>query len=140
MTKDPVFEVYINSYGGYASELFGLLTVLDLAKAAGIKIITYNIGSAYSCGSLLAVTGDYRYMHKYADNLPHLGQTEMELTTVEQLKRNTKRVAEYFAKIYSIYATHTKMSKTQLDKVLKDDDYFMDADECLKRGFCDEII
>jgi len=138
--KDPYFEIYINSYGGFSAELFGLLTVLDLAKKAGIKIITYNIGAAYSCGSMLAVIGDYRYMHKYATNLPHLGQAGMTLTTVEQLERNTKRVAQHFAKIYTVYAAHTKMSKKQLDKVLKDDDYFMDADECLKYGFCDEII
>ena len=138
--KDPAFEIYINSYGGYAAELFGLIAVLDIAKAAGIKIITYNLGVAMSCGSLLAVIGDYRYMHKYATNLPHLGQMGMTLSTVEQLERNAKRVAEHFGKIYSIYAAHTKLNKKQLDKVLKDDDYFMSADECLKYGFCDEII
>ena len=138
--KDPSFEVYINSYGGYAAELFGLIAVLDIAKANGIEVITYNLGVAMSCGSLLAVTGDYRYMHKYATNLPHLGQMGMTLSTVEQLERNAKRVAEHFAKIYTIYAAHTKLNKKQLDKVLKDDDYFMSADECLKCGFCDEII
>ena len=139
-TKDPIIQIYINSYGGYAAELFSLMSFIDIAKAAGIKIITYNIGVAYSCGSLLAVLGDYRYMHKYATYLPHLGQMGMTLSTVEQLERNAKRVAEHFAKIYTIYAAHTKLNKKQLDKVLKDDDYFMSADECLKCGFCDEII
>lgn len=71
--KNPEIEIYINSYGGYASELLGLLSLIELAKSEGIKIKTYNIGCAYSCGSLLAVVGDERYMYRYADNLPHLG-------------------------------------------------------------------
>lgn len=32
------------------------------------------------------------------------------------------------------------MPKKMLEKVLKDDDYFMNAEECKKYGFCDEII
>lgn len=139
-TKDPVIQIYINSYGGYASELFSLMTFIDIAKADGIKIITYNIGTAYSCGSLLAILGDYRFMHKYATNLPHLGQAGMTPQTVEQLERGIKNISEHFNTIKTIYEKHTKMPKKMLEKVLKDDDYFMNAEECLKYGFCDEII
>ena len=139
-TKDPIIQIYINSYGGYAAELFSLMSFIDIAKAAGIKIITYNIGVAYSCGSLLAVLGDYRYMHKYATNLPHLGQASMAPQTFEQLERGIKNINEHFVTIKAIYEKHTKMPKKQLEKVLKDDDYFMNAEECVKYGFCDESI
>ena len=138
--KEPVIEIYINSHGGYASELMGLLSVIQMAKSFGIKIVTYNIGVAYSCGSLLAVIGDYKFMYRYADNLPHLGQACMCPQTFEQLNRNTKHIASWFNTIADIYAKHTKVSKKELIKILKDDDYHMDADECLKKGFCDEII
>ena len=56
----------------------GLISVIDIAKSHGIKIVTYNIGVAYSCGSMLSILGDYRIMHKYATNLPHLGQASID--------------------------------------------------------------
>lgn len=138
--KEPEIEIYINSYGGYASELLGLLSCIDLAKKNGIKVITYNIGCAYSCGSLLAVVGDHKFMYRYADNVPHLGQIFLTPQTVEQLERGTKHAIDWFSIIIEIYALYTKMPKKMLIKVLKDDDYHMNAEECLKYGFCDEII
>lgn len=138
--KDPEIDIYINSCGGIAYELIGLMTLIQRAKAQGIKINTYNIGIAYSCGSLLSVLGDHRYMYRYADNLPHLGQVFIAPQTVEQLNRGTQHACDWFNIIYEIYATYTKMPKKELMKVLKDDDYHMNAEECLKNGFCDEII
>lgn len=139
-TKDPVIEFYINSHGGYAAELLSLASLIQMAKAQGIKIVTYNLGVAYSCGSMLAVMGDYKYMSRYADNLPHLGQAFIAPTTIEQLERGTKHVADWFSKILSIYAENTKISKKELIKILKDDECHLNAEECLNYGFCDEII
>ena len=139
-TKDPIIQIYINSTGGYASELFSLMSFIDIAKAHGIKIVTYNIGVAYSCGSMLAILGNIRFMHHYATNLPHLGQAGMSPQTVEQLERGIKHISDHFNTIKGIYETYTKMPKKMLEKVLKDDDYFMNAEECKKYGFCDEII
>ena len=138
--RDPEIDIYINSYGGFASELLGLMTMIEQAKKAGITINTYNIGCAYSCGSLLSIIGDHRYMYRFADNLPHLGQVFIAPQTVEQLNRGTQHACDWFSTIYNIYATYTKMPKKELMKVLKDDDYHMNAEECLKNGFCDEII
>lgn len=138
--KDPEIEFYINSPGGYANELISLLTLIDLARRNGIKIITYNIGVAHSCGSILAVVGDVRYMYRYADNLPHLGQVFIMPQTVEQLNRSAQHAFDWFNTIAEIYAKYTKIPKKELQKILKDDDYHMGAAECLKFGFCDEVI
>ena len=140
MAKEPVITFYINSHGGFADELLSLITLIDMAKAAGIKIVTYNIGVAYSCGSILAVLGDEKYMSKYADNVPHLGQAFLNPTTMEQLQRGTKHVTEWFSKIFDIYIKNTKISKKDLTRILKDDDCHLNAAECLNYGFCDYII
>ena len=42
--------------------------------------------------------------------------------------------------IRAIYLKYTKMPKSKIDKVLNDDDYYMNAEERKKFGFCDEII
>ena len=138
--KEPTLHIYINSYGGEARELFGLLTVLDEAKRRGVKIVTHVLGCAYSAGSLLAVYGDHRVMSRYADHLLHLGCSGASFTTFEQLKRETENNIKHFGKILQIYSEHTRIPKKKLEEMLRDDKMYLDAEQCLKYGICDEVI
>ena len=140
MTKDSSIPIYINSYGGYASELLSLLSIIDLARAADIKIITFNLGVAFSCGSLLAVYGDKRYMSRHATNLMHLGSIESKSETLLQIERNRNYDKAFFNKIIGIYEDHTKMKRAEIEKALSDDCFYLDAKQCLKKGLCDEIV
>ena len=138
--KEAVIPVYINSSGGYADKLQSLLSLFDIARMEGIKVATYNIGQAYSCGSLLAVSGDVRFMAKGARNLMHLGEIGAVSKTYEQLKRNTKDIKDFFDDTVRIYKERTKMTEKQIRDILKDDMYWMSAKECLKYGLCDVVI
>lgn len=138
--KDPSIVIYINSHGGYASELFSLLAMIDLAKKTGIKIITFNLGCAYSCGSLLAIHGDHRLMYRHAFNLMHLGETGFSSKSFEELDRNHKHTKQYFDIIVKMYVEHSKMKEQKVKEILKDDSCFLNAKECLKFGLCDEIL
>lgn len=137
--KDPVLHIYVNSYGGDAHELFGLLSVLDAAKSMGISVHTHVIGVAYSAGSILAAYGDHRTMSRYSDHLLHLGCAGAEFSTFEQLKREAENNVKHFNKILQIYSEHTKIPKKRLAEMLKDDKLYLDAEQCLKYGICDEI-
>lgn len=138
--KKPEIEIYINSHGGYAEELMAMLAMISIAKKAGIRIVTYNIGYAYSCGSILAIHGDHRKMYRYADNVAHLGCSNGSYHTFEQLDRVTSHSKEHFNNIVKWYVDNTKMTKKQVEDMLKDDNMHLNADKCLKYGFCDEII
>lgn len=138
--KNPTIHIYINSYGGDASELFSLLSILDDAKKKNITIYTHVIGVAYSAGSILAAYGDYRTMSRYSDHLLHLGCAGAEFSTFEQLKREAENNVKHFNKILQIYSEHTKIPKKKLTEMLKDDKLYLDADQCLKYGICDEIV
>lgn len=138
--KESTIEFYINSVGGYVNELYNLLSIIEIAKKDGIKIVTINMGNAYSCGSLLAVVGNVRKMFKYATNLMHLGLAGASVTTLKQIERNSKHLNEHFNNIIDIYKKHTKMSEKDIRKNLEDDDYYLNASECLKYGLVDEII
>ena len=70
--KETMIPIYINSWGGEADKLESILSLLSIASRNGIRIVTYNIGVAYSCGSMLAAAGDYRFMSKSARNMMHL--------------------------------------------------------------------
>jgi len=137
--RNPIIHIYVNSCGGDAYELFGLLSVLDVAKRKGIAVHTHVIGVAYSAGSILAAYGDYRTMSRYSDHLLHLGCSGAEFSTFEQLKRETENNMKHFNKILKIYSEHTKIPKKKLEEMLKDDKLYLDAEQCLKYGICDEI-
>ena len=138
--RDAIIPMYINSFGGDAHELFGLLSAMDLARIVGVRIYTYNIGVAYSCGSLLAVSGDQRFMSKNARNLMHLGESSRIASTYEQLKRTNKDTMDFFDKIVGIYKERTKMTEAKIRKILEDDLYFMGAKECLRLGLVDSLF
>ena len=138
--KQPGIEIFINSGGGYACELYALLSAIDMAHEEGIKIFTYNMGIAGSCASMLAVCGDERYMSQYGVNYPHLGSTSSHVETFEQMERENKRVKNWLNQTVDIYAAHTKLNRKQLMKYLSDDNWNLNAQECLKYGFCDKII
>ena len=137
--KDPEMHIYINSYGGEAFELFSLLSVLDIARRRGVKIFTHVIGVAYSAGSILAVYGDVRTMSRYSDHLLHLGSSGATFQTVEQLRREAENNLKHFGKIFRIYQEHTRIPKKKLEEMLKDDKMYLDPEQCLKYGICDEI-
>lgn len=138
--KNSVIPIYINSVGGEFDKLQSLLSIFSMARGCGVKIATYNIGMAYSCGSLLAVSGDMRFMAAGARNMMHLGQTGSISSTYEQLKRNTKDAKEFFDEIVRIYASRTKLAERKIKEILNDDNYWLNAKECLRHGLCDEII
>lgn len=138
--RNAVIEIFINSHGGYGDQLLALISVLNIAKATGIAIVTYNLGIAYSCGSILAIHGDHRLMASHATNLMHLGCCGDINSTFEQLERNTKRQKKWLNQIVQWYVERTKLSKTKILEYLKDDCCYFDAKECLKYGLCDEII
>jgi len=131
---------YINSRGGYCSELYNLLSLIDMAKSMGIKIYTVVMGNAYSCGSMLAIHGDHRAIYKYGRHLAHLGQQADSVSTFKQIERSTTKMIEHFENIVQMYKDNTKMPEKMIREVLLDDSFYMNAEECKKYGFVDEII
>jgi len=133
--KEVAIPIYINSGGGEADKLQSMLSVMQIARSQGISIATYNIGNAYSCASLLAVSGDIRFMASGARNLMHLGEIGAISKTYEQLKRNNKDIKDFFDDTIRIYKERTKMTEKEIRDILKDDLYWMGAKECLKKRF-----
>lgn len=137
---NPEINFFINSNGGRADILFSLLGLIDIAKSKGIKINTYVIGSAYSCGSMLAVVGDCRKMSRYSTHLMHYGSQTYSMETMEQIKRSNKTAMEHFNRVAEIYLEHTKLTLNEIKAFLQDDMMFLNPRECIEYGLCDEIM
>lgn len=138
--KDVTIPFYINSCGGEADQLQSLLALINIAKSMDIRIMTFVLGNAYSCGSLLAIVGDVRLMGAGARHMMHMGEIGSSSKTYEQLKRNNKDAKDFFDDTVKMYVDYTKMNEKQVQEILKDDMYWMDAKQCLKLGLCDSIV
>ena len=119
--KETMIPIYINSWGGEADKLESILSLLSIASRNGIRIVTYNIGVAYSCGSMLAAAGDYRFMSKSARNMMHLGEIGSLSRTYEQLKRNSRDVKDFFDETVRFYRDHSKMTEKKILSALLGD-------------------
>ena len=138
--RDAFITIYINSNGGYVHELYNLLSLIELAHARGIGIVTVVMGRAFSCGSMLAIHGDHRVMYKYARHIIHLGQQGSTVSTEKQIEREHQSMMRHFSNIREMYKKLTKLPAKELEEALTDDSYSLSAEDCLKYGICDEIL
>jgi ATP-dependent Clp protease, protease subunit len=130
-------KIYIDSYGGYVYQCFGLLSVMNNSKTPIHTIVT---GAAMSCGFMMLIHGHRRFAMEHATAMYHQvsgaawGKVQDMEENLEETKRLQKAIMEMTVK-------RTKIGLSQLEGNLeKKRDWYMDADEALKLGVVDEII
>jgi ATP-dependent Clp protease protease subunit len=130
-------KLYIDSYGGYVYQCFGLLGVMKNSK---IPVHTIVTGCAMSCGFLIAIAGHKRFGYPKSTYLYHqvssgaIGKAkDLEEEVIETL-RLQKMIEEHTLE-------YTKISAKKLEKVYKGKrDWFIDTDEAIKLKVIDEVI
>lgn len=140
--RDGVIIFDIDSNGGYTSVLFSILSKIAEAKNNKIKIITNVIGRAHSCGSVLAIQGDERNIYEHANHLVHSGSHwGVEARNIIEGERSEKARKHHFSCIKKCYlANSNEKFKKIIDEVLRDNNYFLTAEESIKYGLADNII
>lgn len=135
-TPKPI-KLYIDSYGGYVYQCFGLLGIMDKSVVPVHTIVT---GAAMSCGFLIAITGHKRFAYDTATHMYHqvstgfAGKTKDMEEDLEEVKRLQSILEEHTLE-------RTKMTRAQLDENYKGKkDWYINAKQALKLGIIDEII
>lgn len=140
--KDPgMIEFHINSRGGDAALCLHILNLIELAKSRGIKVRTIVLDRAYSAGSIIAVGGTpgERYISDTGEYCLHYGtHYGWEEHTPLQTERNAAHKLRHFAKLKAIYEKYCVIPK--LEEQLKDDSFFVTADEAIKWKLADKLI
>ena len=138
----PIIDVYINSGGGDGSILDSITTLLGIAKFRGAIIRTTVLSRAYSCGSLLAITGTpgFRIMYSQAYHLVHFGHHSFGVSKEDEITMAAKQIKEHSANKRNMYLQHTNLTAAHLRKLQSNEQGFLNADACLKHGLCDWII
>lgn len=138
MNKRLPITIVVNSYGGHIFEAMNLIGKMERFIEDGYEIIT-ETGKACSCGHMIFQCGSHRRMNRYGYLMIHQ-LSSGSYGNYEQLKVEQNFNTRLQKKLDEITLAKTKIPKKLLLKKTKGLDWWLDAEECLKYGVCDEII
>ena len=130
-------KIYIDSYGGYVYQCFGLLSVMDRSKTEIHTIVT---GCAMSCGFMMLISGHKRFAHKMSTPLYHQISSVAwgKLKDMEEDVEETKRLQRMLDdKVVEKTNISRKKLKENFDGKF---DWFMSSEVALENGVVDEIL
>lgn len=136
---DGLIEFYISSHGGNTFVLIQMVELVELAKRKGVKVRTIVTSHAYSCGSLLAVAGTKgeRFISRYAEHLAHYGQFDgYRKSTPLQIERDAEAFRRWTKQIIDHYKRYCEIP--DLEEHLKDDSFWIPAENAIKWGLADK--
>ncbi len=128
-------NVHINSLGG---STFQGLAIYNLLKQHKATINTYIDGIAASSASIIAMAGDKIYIPKTSLIMIHNCWT-YAIGNAKELRKTAEDMDKIAEAYRAAYLSKIKITEEELNKLL-DEETYLTADECIEKGFADEII
>ena len=128
-------NVHINSLGG---STYQALAIYNLLKQNKANINVYIDGIAASAASIIAMAGNKVYMPKTAMMMIHNCWTWLE-GNAKELRKTADDMDKLAVAYKAAYMSKIKIKEEELDKLL-DEETYLTAEECLEKGFADEIL
>lgn len=138
--KSYTIEWYINSPGGSVDVCKSLLSLMKIANINGIMNDTYIIGHADSSASILAISGDTRYMMSYSSHYLHYGSSGNSSVHPIEARRNYEDDKIFYNWVKQEYLTKTTIPEEKLDKLIEHEGGFLYPKDCKKYNFVEYII
>lgn len=139
--KPAPLEIYINSHGGDGELCLHIVSLLEMAKSRGVTVRTYVTQVAHSAGSIVAMVGSpgERYISRRAEHCVHYGtQYGWPEHTPLQIDRNTQKKRRWFKTLKQLYEQYAEIP--DLDEMLKDDSFFVTAQQAIKWKLADKYM
>ena len=131
--RKPI-KIYIDSCGG---SLTDTLTIIDSIKLSKTPIYTICVGTAYSGGFFVFISGHKRIAYPHASFLFHEGSTGTSGTS-GQFENYTAFYRKQLNQLEQIVLKNTSISEEEYKNIKKDDIWY-DAIDGIEKGFVDEI-
>ena len=129
-------KLFVDSSGG---DLTSALMMADAITLSKTPVYTINMGTAYSGGLLVFVTGHKRYSFPSASFLFHEGSTSLGSIDAGKFKNYAGYYSNLIDRMKNYIIKNTKVDE-ELYKEKSRDDWWFFVDEAIELGFCDEII
>lgn len=134
--REPI-KLYINSYGGSAYEMCGLIDIILNSKT---PIYTYCTGSAMSAAFKIFLAGHKRFCYKHSTFMYHQisfwrsGKYQDLVEDREEMDWLNKKIEEYVI-------DRTNLTKDDIKEIReKKKDFYIHSDEAVKYGIVDEVL
>ncbi len=134
--REPI-KIYINSNGGYVSDMWSLVDIMLNSKT---PIHTYCTSYAHSCGFLIFIAGKKRFITKHTTMCCHqfsggaIGTYQDIKEKIEDLDRLWRDFEEYIC-------TQTKITKLRLQEVReKKLDWYIYSEESIGLGIATDFV
>lgn len=131
--RKPI-KIYIDSCGG---SLTDTLTIIDSIKLSKTPIYTICVGTAYSGGFFVFISGHKRIAYPHASFLFHEGSTGTSGTS-GQFENYTAFYRKQLNQLEQIVLKNTSISEEEYKNIKKDDIWY-DTIDGIEKGFIDEI-
>jgi len=134
-------NIFINSPGGVVIDALGIIDVMNAIES---PINTIILGEASSAASLIAASGDKRFISPNSEVMIHEAAIcgyGMIDTRDEKFLKVLKRVEEVNQRVNGIYAKVTGKTLDEINAIMSSkDDTFMTAKEAISFGLADTIL
>lgn len=128
-------DVHINSCGG---EVFEGFTIYNMLKAyEGYVTVTID-GISASIASVIAMAGNSIKMNKASMMMIH-NASGVSWGNAEEMEKVVRALHQIDEVIVGIYRDRTNLDEETIKEMMSKETY-LTSDECLAKGFCDEII
>jgi ATP-dependent Clp protease protease subunit len=133
---EPI-QVYIDSYGGYVYQCFGLLSVMERSQTPIHTIVT---GCAMSAGFMILISGHKRFAHKLSTPLYHQVSSGAA-GTVKEMEEKLEESKRLQRQLEDIVKEKTDITKKRLREIFDTKkDWYMTSEEALELNVVDEIL
>jgi len=127
--------IFIDSPGG---SLLATFTIIDTIKMSKTPVWTVNIGTAYSGGFFIFISGHKRFCYPHSSFLYHEGATEIG-GDAGKFQNFASFYKFQLSQLKDIVLENTKISAELYDEKRRDD-WWISAAEAIQLGCADEII
>jgi ATP-dependent Clp protease protease subunit len=131
--RKPI-KIYIDSNGG---DLCATFTIIDAIRLSKTPVWTIVIGSAYSGGFFIAISGHKRIAYPLATYMYHEGSTA-NIGDAGKFRNFADFYDRQLDTLKDITLKYTNITEEQY-KEHKKDDWWMDTKDAIEYGVCDEI-
>lgn len=139
--KNPKpLTLYIQGPGGYYDSCTTILSLMNVAKNAGITIRTVVTGEVASASSMIAVAGTigHRYIAPMAEHMLHYGWTTSEGESPMEIERSNAQAKRFFRQVARHYEQHCSIPN--LNKNFEYDQFYVPAQQCLRWKLADQPL
>lgn len=137
LSKEPI-TIRLSSPGGSVLDGLALFDYIQTLRADGIVVTTATLGMAASMACVLLQAGDKRVMGDNAWILIH-EVSSAAIGKVSEMEDEVKFTRRLNERLYRIFANRSKLRLITIRQRAKKKDWWIDPEEALRSGLCDEV-